>query len=55
MRLVRSPEARSAVRDLVERRVAWTLRIADLEREYEAAIMAIEGLEAEIKGVRHAS
>ena len=49
MRLEFSPGPRNVVCDLVEKRVAWTIRLADLEAEYEAAIRAIERLDAEIR------
>ncbi len=49
MRLEFNPGPRSVVCDLVEKRAAWTLRIADLEAEYERAVLAIERLDAEIK------
>jgi len=44
---------RSVVCDLVEKRIAWTLRITDLEREYSEAVAAIRRIEAQIKEEWH--
>ena len=49
MRLKFKPGPRNVVCDLVEKRVAWTIRLVDLEEEYEAAVLAIERLDARIK------
>ena len=46
MRLEFSPGPRNVVCDLVEKRVAWTIRLADLEQEYAVAVLAIERLDA---------
>ena len=50
VRLEFNREQPGVVCDLVEKRIAWTLRLVDLEREYEVAILAIEGLDVEIRG-----
>ena len=47
-----NPGPRSGVSGLVERRAAWTIRLADLAVEYGRALEEIARLEAEIRGCR---
>jgi len=46
---------RSAVSALVERRVALTLRLVDLEAEYAATVEQIQALDAELERARQLS